>query len=97
MARIPMALIWSLENSWENSEKTLVVVPSKSGSTSEPRNAMVEVMDVYKKNGYSFFRHAVAITRPNSLLDNQARSENWMERFHMWDWVGGRTSLFSAI
>jgi glucose-6-phosphate isomerase len=34
--------------------KTLVVVPSKSGSTSEPRNAMVEVMDVYKKNGYSF-------------------------------------------
>jgi glucose-6-phosphate isomerase len=77
--------------------KTLFCVTSKSGSTPEPRNAMIEVMDAYKKNGYSFFRRAVAITGSDTLLDNQARFENWIERFPIWDWVGGRTSLFSVV
>ncbi|MDR1890945.1 MAG: glucose-6-phosphate isomerase [Puniceicoccales bacterium] len=77
--------------------RTLVVVTSKSGSTPEPRNAMVEVMVAYEKNKHTFSRHAVAITGQDSLLDKQARSEGWMERFSMWDWVGGRTSVFSAV
>ncbi|MDR1401639.1 MAG: glucose-6-phosphate isomerase [Puniceicoccales bacterium] len=77
--------------------KTLVIVTSKSGSTPEPRNAMLEVSAAYEKSGYSFPRHAVAITGENSLLDRQAVSDGWIERFPMWDWVGGRTSVFSAV
>ncbi|MDR1414102.1 MAG: glucose-6-phosphate isomerase [Puniceicoccales bacterium] len=77
--------------------KTLVVVASKSGSTPEPRNAMAEVSAAYEGTGYSFPRHAVAITGENSLLDRQAISQGWIERFAMWDWVGGRTSTFSAV
>ncbi|MDR2777033.1 MAG: glucose-6-phosphate isomerase [Puniceicoccales bacterium] len=77
--------------------RTLVVVTSKSGSTPEPRNAMVEVVAVYEKNGYTFSRHAVAITGQGSLLDKQACSEGWVGRFPMWEWVGGRTSVFSAV
>ncbi|MDR0742650.1 MAG: glucose-6-phosphate isomerase [Puniceicoccales bacterium] len=77
--------------------RTLVVVTSKSGNTPEPRNAMVEVMAAYEKNGHTFSRHAVAITGQASLLDKQARSEGWIGRFPMWEWVGGRTSVFSAV
>jgi glucose-6-phosphate isomerase len=42
--------------------KTLFFVTSKPGSTLERRNAMIEGMYAYKKNGYSFFHHAIAIT-----------------------------------
>ncbi|MDR1173620.1 MAG: glucose-6-phosphate isomerase [Puniceicoccales bacterium] len=77
--------------------RTLVVVTSKSGSTPEPRNAMAEVMAAYEKNKYTFSRHAVAITGQDSLLDKQAHSEGWIGRFPMWEWVGGRTSVFSAV
>ncbi|MDR1595347.1 MAG: glucose-6-phosphate isomerase [Puniceicoccales bacterium] len=77
--------------------KTLVVVTSKSGSTPEPRNAMVEVAAAYEKGGYAFPRHAVAVTGENGLLDRQAIAEGWIDRFAMWEWVGGRTSVFSAV
>lgn len=39
----------------------------------------------------------VAITQENSLLDNTARIEGWLARFPMYDWVGGRTSIMSAV
>ena len=39
----------------------------------------------------------VAITQENSLLDNTARIEGWLARFPMYDWVGGRTSVMSAV
>ncbi|KAB1203894.1 Glucose-6-phosphate isomerase 1, chloroplastic [Morella rubra] len=39
----------------------------------------------------------VAITQENSLLDNTARLEGWLARFPMFDWVGGRTSVMSAV
>lgn len=39
----------------------------------------------------------VAITQENSLLDNTARIEGWLARFPMFDWVGGRTSVMSAV
>ncbi|KAM3275879.1 hypothetical protein ACQJBY_044329 [Aegilops geniculata] len=39
----------------------------------------------------------VAITQENSLLDNTARIEGWLDRFPMFDWVGGRTSELSAV
>ena len=32
-----------------------------------------------------------------SHLDRQARDEHWLERFPMFDWIGGRTSELSAV
>jgi glucose-6-phosphate isomerase len=77
--------------------RTLVVVISKSGSTKETRNGMLEAQAAYKKAGLEFARHAVAVTGNGSELDKVALAEGWIERFPMWDWVGGRTSVTSAV
>ena len=76
---------------------TLTVVISKSGGTAETRNGMIEAAAAYKKANLSFERHAVAITGVGSKLDETAKNNFWITRFPMWDWVGGRTSLFSAV
>ncbi|HLY12177.1 MAG TPA: glucose-6-phosphate isomerase [Planctomycetota bacterium] len=75
--------------------ETLVVVISKSGGTPEPRNAMLTVAAAYKEAGLDFHRHAVAVTGAGSALEKDAK--DWIARFPMWDWVGGRTSEFSAV
>jgi glucose-6-phosphate isomerase len=75
--------------------QTLVIVTSKSGSTPEPRNAMLAAAAAYKAAGLDFARHAVAVTGAGSALDKDAAT--WLARFPMWDWVGGRTSEFSAV
>jgi glucose-6-phosphate isomerase len=75
--------------------ETLVVVTSKSGSTPEPRNAMLIVSAAYRAEGLDFAKHAVAVTGAGSALDREAAG--WLARFPMWDWVGGRTSEFSAV
>ncbi len=77
--------------------RTLAVVISKSGSTKETRNGMLEAQAAYKRAGLVFARHAVAVTGDGSELDNLAKQEGWIERFPMWDWVGGRTSVTSAV
>lgn len=77
--------------------ETLTLVISKSGATKETRNAMLEVRQVYEKSGLEFAKHAVAVTAEHSQLDLLAKKENWLRRFPMWDWVGGRTSIFSAV
>ena len=76
---------------------TLSIVISKSGGTKETRNGMLEAKRAYETAGLSFEQHAVAITSDGSQLDQIARSENWLEVFPMWDWVGGRTSELSAV
>lgn len=76
---------------------TLVIVISKSGSTPEPRNAMLEVQQAYKNQGLDFGQHAVAITGRGSNLDQTAKSQGWLTTFPMHDWVGGRTSEMSAV
>ncbi len=78
-------------------DNTLTIVISKSGGTIETRNGMIEVAAAYKKAGLSFERHAVAVTGVGSNLDNIAKSGGWLHRFPMWDWIGGRTSLMSAV
>ena len=75
--------------------QTLVAVVSKSGGTPEPRNGMLEVKAAYEREGLNFARHAIAITLKGSVLDRQAGG--WIRRFPMWDWVGGRTSVMSAV
>ncbi len=77
--------------------QTLCVVISKSGGTKETRNGMLEAKAAYENAGVSFEKHAVAVTGEGSDLDKTATNGGWLERFPMWDWVGGRTSELSAV
>jgi glucose-6-phosphate isomerase len=81
----------------EGLRHTLTVVISKSGSTKETRNGMLEARAAYQAAGLAYEKHAVAVTGENSLLDRTAQEEQWLARFPMWDWVGGRTSELSAV
>jgi glucose-6-phosphate isomerase len=78
-------------------DHTLVVVVSKSGSTPETRNGMLEAEATFAKSGIDFVRHAVAVTGVGSQLDHYAEAGGWLARFPMWDWIGGRTSVMSAV
>lgn len=71
----------------------LVVITSKSGSTKETRNAYIEVGEAFKKKGLEIKKQTVAVTQKSSLLDN----DDYLERFYFWDFVGGRTSVTSAV
>ena len=77
--------------------ETLCLVTSKSGGTPDTRNSMLLVEEAYREAGLEFERHAVAITMPGSELDRAALAEGWLARFPMFDWVGGRTSVLSAV
>ena len=76
---------------------TLVVVISKSGGTVETRNGMLEAAAAFTAAGLDPARHFVAVTGDGSKLDQVARSQGWLARFPMWDWVGGRTSELCAV
>lgn len=76
---------------------TLTVVISKSGGTKETRNGMLEAKSAYERRGLCFAKHAVAVTGEGSELDRYAETQGFLERFPMWDWVGGRTSELSAV
>jgi glucose-6-phosphate isomerase len=76
---------------------TLVLVISKSGGTPEPRNGMIEVQHAYAERNLDFGKQAVAITGRGSNLDQIANAQGWLATFPMHDWVGGRTSEFSAV
>ncbi|HAM73561.1 MAG TPA: glucose-6-phosphate isomerase [Verrucomicrobiales bacterium] len=77
--------------------RTLCVVISKSGGTKETRNGMLEAQSAWEKAGLRFAQHAVAVTGAGSELDQHATRQQWIRRFPMWDWVGGRTSELSAV
>ncbi len=77
--------------------QTLVVVISKSGGTKETRNGMLEAEAKFKKTGLQFSKHTVAVTGVGSELDKHAEKNGWLARFPMHDWVGGRTSVMSAV
>src|SRR6266487_1493563 len=77
--------------------RTLVVVISKSGGTKETRNGMLEAEAKFKSAGLQFGKHAVAVTGVGSDLDKHAEKNGWLARFPMHDWVGGRTSVMSAV
>jgi len=78
-------------------ERTLTLVVSKSGTTPETRNGMIEAAWAYSNAGLTFANHAVAITSKDSELYRTAHSEGWIATFPMWDWVGGRTSVTSPV
>jgi glucose-6-phosphate isomerase len=77
--------------------ETLCVVASKSGGTPETRNGMLLVAEAYRKASLEFPLHAVAITMPGSQMDKTAAGQRWLARFPMFDWIGGRTSVLSAV
>lgn len=79
--------------------RTLVVVISKSGGTPETRNGMLAARAAYDQAGLDFTRHAIAVTGFDdpSALYTLAKKERWLATFPMWDWVGGRTSVSSAV
>lgn len=81
----------------DNLGKTLVVVISKSGGTKETRNGMLVAADAWSRKGLNFAKHAVAVTSEGSQLFKVASDNNWIDTFPMWDWVGGRTSVMSAV
>ncbi|HMO16574.1 MAG TPA: glucose-6-phosphate isomerase [Oligoflexia bacterium] len=76
---------------------TLCIVISKSGGTVETRNGMREFEAFYKSKGLDFSRHAIAVTCEGSALHAYASESGWISSFFLWDWVGGRTSLFSPV
>lgn len=76
---------------------TLAIVISKSGGTIETRNCMEELKAFYTACGYDFSKFAVCVTGTGSKLYNVAKGEGWLDIFPMWDWVGGRTSVMSAV
>ena len=78
-------------------KSTLILNISKSGGTPEPRNGMLEVEHVYEQQGLNFAQHAVAITVEGSKLDQLAKAAGWLATFPLYDWVGGRTSVMSAV
>lgn len=88
-------------------KSTLTVIVSKSGGTKETANGMKFAKAAYESAGLSFEEHAAAVTQPGSHLDKLAGPESagdpttggpaWLKRFAIWDWVGGRTSLFSSV
>jgi glucose-6-phosphate isomerase len=78
-------------------DRTLALVISKSGGTPETRNGMLEAIAAWENAGLDFGRHAVAVTGTGSMLDQFATAGNFIARFPMEDWVGGRTSVMSTV
>ena len=77
--------------------RTLCIIISKSGGTQETRNGMLVAKAAFDKSGLDFRQHSLAITTQGSELDDHAIANKWLTRFPMWDWVGGRTSVLSAV
>ena len=77
--------------------ETITLVISKGGRTRETHNGMLEAKAIYQSRGLPFEKHAIAITETNSELDRLAQQDQWLARFPMWDWVGGRSSETSAV
>jgi glucose-6-phosphate isomerase len=75
--------------------ETLVLCISKSGGTPETRNALVEAEAAFARAEIDMRPQAIAITGEGSRLWEHAA--RWRARLPMWDWVGGRTSVTSAV
>ncbi len=77
--------------------QTLVIVISKSGGTIETQNGLVETQALFAAHKLDFYANAVRITQQGSAFDTAPGAAKWLAAFPMWDWVGGRTSVLSAV
>jgi glucose-6-phosphate isomerase len=78
-------------------DEVAVVVVSKSGTTAETMGALAELEEAFLLEGLALADRAVAITQEGSALAQRAEEEGWLGVLPMWDWIGGRTSLTSAV
>jgi glucose-6-phosphate isomerase len=78
-------------------ETALVVVVSKSGTTAEIQQGLTVLVEAFESSGVRLAARAIAITGPGSILDQRAIDEDWFGRLPIWDFVGGRTSVCSAV
>ena len=76
---------------------TLSIVVSKSGGTPETYNGMRVAEYAYSQEDLDFAKHAMAITMPDSKLGTIAKDNKWIAVVPMFDWIGGRTSIWSAV
>ena len=58
---------------------------------------MLEAENAFSANGVDFAKQAIAITGEGSRLHKHATGNGWLDFLPMWDWVGGRFSLWSAV
>jgi hypothetical protein len=58
---------------------------------------MLLAQDAFAKAGLSTPSRMVAITQEGSALFAVAKKQEWRRVFPMWDWIGGRTSVTSAV
>ena len=93
----PQGMSRTLAELGERLTTTLVIVVSKSGGTPEPHIGMNQARQRLESAGGQWGKQAVAVTLLGSRLDQQAEAESWLSRFDMFDWVGGRTSITSAV
>ncbi len=77
--------------------ETMVIVISKSGGTVETQNGLAEAKAFFAAAGVDFYANAVRITQQGSAFDTAPDAGRWLAAFPMWDWVGGRTSVLSAV
>ena len=75
-------------------KKTLFVIVSKSGSTIETASNEEIIREHLQQQGLDPRAHMVAVTCPGSPLDDTSR---YLERFYIWDYVGGRYSVTSMV
>lgn len=79
-------------------EKTLYIVASKSGTTSEINAYLDYFWDrAIKQLGELASRHFIAITDPGTALERLARERNFREVFQADPTVGGRYSALTAF
>ncbi|MGB0588572.1 MAG: glucose-6-phosphate isomerase [Myxococcota bacterium] len=74
-----------------------IVVVSKSGTTAETMGALVELEEALALEDLTLADRTLAITCEGSALAERAEQEGWLGVLPLWDWVGGRTSMMSAV
>ena len=91
------AQVRRVENSI-NLTRTLFIVSSKSGGTTEP-NALMDYFfaRVEKVSGQKPGVHFIAVTDPGSSLEKVARQRNFIHVFHGEPSIGGRYSVISPF
>lgn len=75
-------------------KNSLVVVISKSGTTLETATNEQFLRDAFKKESLDAKNHFIAVTMPNTPMDT---ADHYLERFYLWDYVGGRYSSTSMV
>ena len=77
--------------------RTIFLVSSKSGTTTETNSFFFYFWDKLKKHGADPGPHFVAITDPNTALEKLARERNFRAIFNTPEEVGGRYSALTLF